>query len=279
MSYSSTVKTDCILWYAELKSPIKVQRKFRTKYGKNEKPPSGYCMKIWLENFKKTGSIKSKKIRSNSVDRQRIAQCLRDEPQQSLSRVANQFDISNSAVRTALKSSGFKRYRPQVVHALKNDDKTVRVTFAETMLDKINQSPRFLEMILFSDEAIFPLEGGVNKHNSSYWSEDNPHWIVEKSLNSPKIIVWAAVGFRSHLIEGNVDGDAYLRLLNDDFFPVLSTLQNQSELLLMQDGAPPHWAQRVRDWLNLNLPQKWIGRGNSRDTDTHGQRVHLTLRP
>ena len=148
MSYSSTVKTNCILWYAELKSPIKVQRKFRTKYGKNEKPPSGYCMKIWLENFKKTGSIKSKKIRSNSVDRQRIAQCLRDEPQQSLSRVANQFDISNSAVRTALKSSGFKRYRPQVVHALKNDDKTVRVTFAETMLDKINQSPRFLEMIL-----------------------------------------------------------------------------------------------------------------------------------
>ena len=29
----------------------------------------------------------------------------------------------------------------------------------------------------------------------------------------------------------------------------------------------PHWAQRVRDWLNLNLPQKWIGRGNSRDTN------------
>ena len=29
----------------------------------------------------------------------------------------------------------------------------------------------------------------------------------------------------------------------------------------------PYWAQQVGDWLNLNLPQKWIGRVNSQDTN------------
>ena len=66
------MKTDCLLWYAEFKSPIKVQREFRAKDGRNVKPPSGYCMKRCMENFKKTGSITPKKIRSNSVDWQRI---------------------------------------------------------------------------------------------------------------------------------------------------------------------------------------------------------------
>ena len=66
------LKTDCLLWYAEFKDPIKTQRKFKTKYGRNVKPPSVYCTKGWVGNFKKTGSISPKKIRSNSVERQRI---------------------------------------------------------------------------------------------------------------------------------------------------------------------------------------------------------------
>jgi len=61
MSYSSTVKTDCLLWYADFKTPIKVQRMFRAKYGRNVKPPSEYCVKRWVENFKKTGSSQQRK--------------------------------------------------------------------------------------------------------------------------------------------------------------------------------------------------------------------------
>ena len=35
----------------------------------------------------------------------------------------------------------------------------------------------------------------------------------------------------------------------------------------MQDGAPPHWAKAVRDWLNSNLQQRWIGRGGVEDNN------------
>ena len=34
----------------------------------------------------------------------------------------------------------------------------------------------------------------------------------------------------------------------------------------MQDGAPPHWATRVRDYLDLTLPHRWIGRATDHNT-------------
>lgn len=148
---------------------------------------------------------------------------------------------------------------------------TARVSFAQLILEKLNESPNFLEMILFSDEALFHLEGGVNKHTSTHWSKVNPHWIVKKFLNSPKIMVWAAVGAPGIIgpvfIDGNIDGAAYLELLANDFFPAFSNLRNSSDLIFMQDGAPPHWNQIVRDWLNQNLPHRWIGRGGPHDTN------------
>ena len=67
--------------------------------------------------------------------------------------------------------------------------------------------------------------------------------------------------------DGNVDADSYLKLLEEDFYPAFSSYTNQSDLLLMQDGAPPHWAQRVRDWLNHKLPHRWIGRGGPQDSN------------
>ena len=270
MQFSSDMKTDCLLWYAELKSPVKVMRKFRAKYGKNEKAPTRASLNAWLNRFKEGGSISRKeRVGPQKVDQSLIVQSIQNDPKQSLRRVANQSTCSVTSVRKALKNSGYKRYLPHVVQALKLDDKVTRTNFAQTILDKINASPTFLEKVIFSDEAIFHLEGSINKHNSSFWSQKNPNWVVEKTMHSPKIMVWAAVGapgiIGPFFLEGNVDGESYLRLLQDEFYPEFSSLPNQSELLFMQDGAPPHWAQPVRDWLNTTLPQMWIGRGSSRD--------------
>ena len=31
----------------------------------------------------------------------------------------------------------------------------------------------------------------------------------------------------------------------------------------MQDGAPPHWHRKVRDWLNEFFEERWIGRSGT----------------
>ena len=44
-----------------------------------------------------------------------------------------------------------------------------------------------------------------------------PHWTIQKPLNSPKITVWAAMGFTGIVVhfffENNVNGELYLRIL------------------------------------------------------------------
>ena len=37
---------------------------------------------------------------------------------------------------------------------------------------------------------------------------------------------------------------------------------NFNELFFQQDGAPPHYALRVRDYLKQVFPQRWFGRGS-----------------
>lgn len=267
--FSDGVKSDCVLWYAETKSPTKVQRLYRAKYGRNERTPQGRAIKKWHKNFQEKSVVTPKKVRPRTVDPQLVLQLVEQEPEQSLRRMGNQLGISKDTVRKYLKNEGFRNYRPQIVQALKGTDKIARVSFAQLILERVSLSPNFLERIMFSDEAVFHLDGGINTHNCSHWSRTNPHWTIEKSLNSPKVMVWAAVGVPGIIgpffIEENVSGETYLNLLTRKFYPAFSSLPNASELHFMQDGAPPHWSLRVRDWLNENLADRWIGRGGPRD--------------
>ena len=255
--FSDKVKSDCILWYAETKSPTKVQRLFKNKYGRNSCTPQGREIKKWHKNFQEKSIVTPKKMRPQKVDRQLILQQIEREPKQSLRRIGNELEVSYSTVRRCLRKEGFRNYRPQIVQALNETDKVARVNFAQLILDTSSSSPNFMERIMFSDEAIFHLEGGVNTHNCSHWSKTNPKWLIEKSLNSQKVMVWAAIGVPGIIgpvfIDGSVNGEEYLRLLKEDFYPAFCSLPNASELHFMQDGAPPHWSHQVRDWLNQDL--------------------------
>ena len=42
--------------------------------------------------------------------------------------------------------------------------------------------------------------------------------------------------------------------------PQLQTKPNFDELFFQQDGVPPHYMLRVRDYLNKVFPQHWFGR-------------------
>jgi hypothetical protein len=35
---------------------------------------------------------------------------------------------------------------------------------------------------------------------------------------------------------------------------------HEDNFIFQQDGAPPHWNREVRNYLDANLPQRWIGR-------------------
>ena len=57
-----------------------------------------------------------------------------------------------------------------------------------------------------------------------------------------------------------VNAEGYLSMLREEIWPVISTWKNIEDLIFMQDGAPPHFATVVHEWLNARFPGRWIDR-------------------
>lgn len=152
-------------------------------------------------------------------------------------------------------------YRLQLVQQLKPNDCAVRFRFACEVLQRHND---FLHHVVFSDESTFHTSGKVNTHNVRIWGSENPHQLVQHERDSPKINVFCAVSRRQvygpfFFAEATVTGVSYLDMLQQWLFPQLVESE-PANFIWQQDGAPPHWSLFVRDWLNVEVPDRWIGR-------------------
>ena len=97
-----------------------------------------------------------------------------------------------------LVSISYPDHLMQVVQKLTAEDHTARISFAEFILQKMAVDPNFLRKIIFSDEALFHLEGGINKYNSTHCSISNRKFgstAIFWRMNSAKEIlaVWSSV--------------------------------------------------------------------------------------
>ena len=85
---------------------------------------------------------------------------------------------------------GLHPYRLRELQALNEDDGDRRLQFCESFMAHYEDFPDFLNHIIWSDEACFKLNGRVNRHNCVYWSDSNPHEILQRELNLPGVTVW-----------------------------------------------------------------------------------------
>ena len=78
-------------------------------------------------------------------------------------------------------------------------------------------TPDWSNIIVFSDEATFHLNGNVNLHNCFYYASENPHQILEKGMKSQSVTIWAMISYRHgiiyHVFDGTVNGENYAHLL------------------------------------------------------------------
>ncbi|CAM4820866.1 unnamed protein product [Rotaria magnacalcarata] len=130
-----------------------------------------------------------------------------------------------------------KLYKPRLLQALNEDDPDRRTEFCEWVLDSFEEDSTLLDRILWTDEAIFKVNGRVNRHNCVYWSDTNPHLVIEQELNVPQVVVWGG----------------------DNIIPQLEEHSSFQTMIWQQDGAPPHYGQIVRDYLDDTFLH-WIGR-------------------
>lgn len=222
-----------------------------------------------IRKFKKTGSILDKPRSgrpSVSIEMKEIVMAkIHASPKKSIRRTSMELGIPKSTVGQILKQQNFHPYKLQILHHLTEDDPDRRVEMCEWFFKKLNENIRFIEnCVLFSDEALFYVNGEVNRQNVRYWSQQNPHFVdYSKQQGVHKVMVWCGL-WKSHVLgpfffEDHVNGDTYLAMLKDKLMPQLESLGEGIPEWFQQDGAPAHFATKVRDWLSDNFPN-WIGR-------------------
>ncbi|GBN45421.1 hypothetical protein AVEN_242524-1 [Araneus ventricosus] len=69
---------------------------------------------------------------------------------------------------------------------LNPDDKPRRRTFAEEMLQKMEDDENFLQRVMFSDEVTFHISGPVNRR---IWGLENSRAILAQARDSSKVNV------------------------------------------------------------------------------------------
>lgn len=182
----------------------------------------------------------------------------------SANAVSRETGIPRTTVQRALKQRlAMHPYHVHLLHEMKETDFPARVEFAEWFLEKMDEE-NFQERVLWTDEAHFHLDGTLSNHNCIIWAKENPGIFTTKSLHPQRVTVWC--GFTSNFIlppafleQGQtVNAERYLAILRDHMLPNLP--RRNKNIVFMQDGAPPHIANPVKDFLRNQFGDDIISR-------------------
>jgi hypothetical protein len=134
--------------------------------------------------------------------------------------------------------------------------------FGATWLTKLEENADLNDLVLWSDESVFKLNGkrlvkvpdtdahehgrrrDRTRHNCIYWSQRNPHVLMEQQHQAPDVCLW--VGMWSgdivgpYFFENTVTAAEYHEMLADFLLPQILSLPRDNETWFMQDGASSH---------------------------------------
>lgn len=259
-------KIKAIRLYSLKSNAADVQRQLQEEYGDN-------CIDRKTivrvnKQFDETGSVQQKhspgrpRTSRTSSNKEIIRQQINNNAKQSTRRLSMVSGISRTTVRRLLKDLKVRPYIPRLRISLSEDDFDRRMETCNNLLSLMDGDQTFQDKIFWSDEAKFTLAGHVNRHNCVMWASENPNFTIEHDFRAPGLMVWAAISSQGIVgpvfIDENVNADVYLALLQEHVFPLAGNGN-----WYMHDGAPAHYAVRVREFLDQHFTDTWIGRRGS----------------
>jgi len=182
--------------------------------------------------------------------------------------VSRRTGLSHSTVHRIWKSNNLYPYHKQKVQKLKPRDFPLRTAFCHFYRQRCQQDPEFASRVLFSDEATFSQDGILNTRNNHTWSVENPNDTYEHSHQDRfSVNIWMGI-IGDHLIgpymmPDRLNAHAYLVFLSEVLPELLEEvpLEVRQNMWYHHDGAPAHYGIGVQNFLHLNYPERWIGRG------------------
>lgn len=251
----------------ELKSPSLVQRAFRSKF-KNQTCPTRRTILYLSNKFEKTGSLldlppKWKKQQEARVEaKNQLKTLFTENPSLSIRKASVATAISYNLCRDIIINElKLKPYKYQSIHQLYAIDYEKRVSFAQWWLGLSADSHKWL---IATDEAYFYLTESINKQNNRLWLTERPEDWIEKPLHDAKVLVWCAVSCRKiygpYFFEETVNQHNYLEMLKTFFWPKHYRVKDSKKFYFQQDGARPHTANIVQEYLEGKFNVKFINK-------------------
>ena len=175
-----------------------------------EKAPSKSRIQNWVDHFEKYGTVENlnaaNENRPSHSGRPKkrtaeliksVRESLHQSPKRSVRKRSQSLSMSRETCRRVLVNDiRAYPYRIQTLQTLTISDKKQRKAMAVKILEKIEETPSFLNLLWTSDEAHFHLDGKANSKTNVFWGSSRPNKVATKPLHSPKCTVWAAISAR-----------------------------------------------------------------------------------
>ena len=189
-----------------------------------------------------------------------LAKCIQRSPHASTRHIHAHTGLDRSSIQKILKKDlHMKAYHPRAVQALKAPDAAAkRVKY---FLDAVMMDFTYPDYIFWTDEAIFHLNGTVNRHNAIAWAT---HVYIERDTQKKAgMMLWVGL-IKDNIIvpfffDSSVTGDVYLNLLKRSVWPALRALMGDETDLIVyfqQDGASAHYSKVARRWLDHTFKER-----------------------
>ena len=235
----------------------KTFRAIRSFFGRHGRPNPTTIGRL-IQKFEATGSVLDNnpptRLRTgrSSENIATVSESVAETPRTSVRRRAQQLHLTPTTTwRILTKDLHLHAYKIVLTSELKPLDHSKRRKFCDWVIERRVTEPNFLNKIIFSDEALFHLNGYVNKQNCRIWGSENPKVIQEVGMHPLKVNVWCGLwsgGIIGPFFFENDDGD-FITTNGDRYREMLqfflwSELEGMdlSDMWFQQDGAKPHVA-------------------------------------
>ena len=270
--WSIEERTWCVKKYFEYRSFQRIREEFLHQF-KEDKSPDRWRIKSWVQKFESFGTLENfnkkcttrishsgrKKVRTSPRIHE-VKKSVIKSPKRSTRKRSQALAIPRTTLQRILKHDlGLHAYHITTHQSLTQYDMRRREEMATILLKKIESSKNFLAFLWTSDEAHFYLNGQVNSKNNIYWGSKRPTEVQEKALHSQKVTAWCALStlgiigplfFEENKKTVTVTAERYLKVLKCFNTELQTSFSGyKSKVWFQQDGASPHTAHIIRDWL------------------------------
>lgn len=274
-TYTPQQYLEMVLLYGEfrhLAAPAtEAAREYRERF--DAPHPDARTIENTVRRLGETGKFKADYVdngrprtRRNAHTEEIVLAAVEENPGVSVREISRMHEVPKDSVHRILVDEGLHPYHYTRVQHLLPHDYFRRKDFCRWFLQRHQRDPEFTRRIIFSDQCMFTREGVFNCHNMHHWAEENPNVTTIRSFQTRwSVNVWAGILddriLGPIILPERLTGQLYKEMLQHNLPEFLEDvpLVQRNSIWYQQDGAGPHNARLVTNFLRDQFGERWIG--------------------